>query len=104
MALEIRKSYVESTNEWQVELAGDVDISSSNLLKDELTVLLDEREISITLDCNNLSYIDSTGLGVLIGVLKRVKGKGNDIIVSNVHSNISKLLRITGLDKIFVVK
>lgn len=104
MALEIKKGHVEDSANWHVTLIGDVDIASSNQLKEELNRMLDESERSIILDCGDLQYIDSTGLGVLIGVLKRVKGKSNDVIITNIHANISKLLRITGLDKIFVVK
>lgn len=104
MALEIIKESLENQECWHVKLIGDVDIASSSQLKEELNQMLNEIERSITLDCEELQYIDSTGLGVLIGVLKRVKGKSNDIMIINMHSNISKLLKITGLDKIFVVK
>lgn len=104
MGLTIKKEFIEDGNLWKIALDGDVDISSSARLKEELNKILDERELSIDLDMDNLSYIDSTGLGVLIGVLKRVKKNENNIFVSNVKSNISKLLRITGLDRIFIIK
>lgn len=104
MALTVEKEYVELDNIWKILLSGDVDISSSIQLKEDLNLILDEKELSIDLDMSNLSYIDSTGLGVLIGVLKRVKKNENNIFVSNVKSNISKLLRITGLDKIFIIR
>jgi anti-sigma B factor antagonist len=89
---------------WSVELIGDVDIQTSGRLKEELNQLLDQCECDINIDCANLSYIDSTGLGVLIGVLKRVKKNENEILITNAQQNILKLLKITGLDKIFVMK
>jgi len=104
VALTVEKEYVELDNIWKILLSGDVDISSSIQLKKDLNLILDEKELSIDLDMSNLSYIDSTGLGVLIGVFKRVRENENNIFVSNVKSNISKLLRITGLDKIFIIR
>lgn len=104
MSLEVKNCFDDSSNAWVVNLIGDVDISSSNLLKDELNKILDQKEASINLECDNLSYIDSTGLGILIGILRRVKGNDNTMSFLNAQSNITKLLKITGLDKIFIIK
>jgi len=104
MSLKMNKQFQDMDQFWSVELIGDVDIQTSGRLKDELNQLLDQRESNINIDCASLSYIDSTGLGVLIGVLKRVKKNENEILISNAQQNIIKLLTITGLDKIFVMK
>lgn len=103
MALKLKKDYNDSISAWHVDIAGEVDIHTSGSLKDVLNTILNDREADIRLNCEDLNYIDSTGLGVLIGVLKRVKKNDNDIIIVNARSNISKLLNITGLDKIFVM-
>lgn len=103
MALKLKKNYEESKNYWHVEITGEVDIHTSSNLKEALNNILNDREADIKLDCMNLSYIDSTGLGVLIGILKRVKKNDNNIEIVNPQSNISKLFSITGLDKIFVM-
>lgn len=104
MALEIRKQYDHEKSYWDIELIGDVDIQSSASLKEEINLMLNESETDLIIDCTDLSYIDSTGLGVLIGVLKRVKNVQKDITIVNAQSNIKKLLNITGLDKIFSIK
>lgn len=103
MSLQIIKHYNEVLNQWEVELVGDADIQTSSRLKDELNALLDETESSMQLNCSRLTYIDSTGLGVLIGILKRVKSKEKEIFILNAQANMKKLLSITGLDKIFVI-
>lgn len=103
MALKLKKNYDEIISAWQVNIAGEVDIHSSGNLKDVLNTLLNDKEADIHLNCQDLAYIDSTGLGVLIGVLKRVKKNENNIVIVNPKANISKLLNITGLDKIFVM-
>lgn len=103
MALKMKKSYEEKDQSWHVDIMGEVDIHTSGNLKDALNNLLNEKETNIKINCEKLIYIDSTGLGVLIGVLKRVKKNENDIIIRGAQSNISKLLNITGLDKIFIM-
>lgn len=103
MSLQIIKQFNEHTIQWEVELVGDADIQTSGRLKDELNAMLDENESNMQLNCERLTYIDSTGLGVLIGVLKRVKTKEKNIYIMNAQANMKKLLSITGLDKIFVI-
>lgn len=103
MSLQIIKHYNEREGFWEVELIGDADIQTSSRLKDELNAMLDEMESGMRLICDRLTYIDSTGLGVLIGILKRVKTGGKDIYILNAQANMKKLLSITGLDKIFVI-
>lgn len=103
MSLQIIKQFNEHTIQWEVELVGDADIQTSGRLKDELNAMLDENESNMQLNCERLTYIDSTGLGVLIGILKRVKTKEKNIYIMNAQSNMKKLLSITGLDKIFVI-
>jgi len=73
VALKIRKDFEEQDNCWTVEISGEVDIHTSGNLKDTLNTLLNEKETDLKINCEKLIYIDSTGLGVLIGVLKRVK-------------------------------
>jgi anti-sigma B factor antagonist len=103
VSLQIIKQFNEHTIQWEVELVGDADIQTSGRLKDELNAMLDENESNMQLNCERLTYIDSTGLGVLIGVLKRVKTKEKNIYIMNAQANMKKLLSITGLDKIFVI-
>lgn len=104
MALKIKKNYDEQENCWMVEISGEVDIHTSGSLKDTLNNLLNEKEADLRINCEKLIYIDSTGLGVLIGVLKRVKKNENNVYVIGAQNNISKLMNITGLDKIFILR
>lgn len=104
MSLNIKESFNEEKKIWNVELNGEVDIYTSSKLKEKLNNLLVEKEENIKLDCIGLEYIDSTGLGVLIGILKKLKNKDKNMIISNPKSNIIKLLNITGLDKIFIIE
>ena len=53
------------------------------------------------INLENLDYIDSTGLGVMIGVLKKLKIDNKEIYILNPKNNVKKIFTITGLDKIF---
>jgi anti-sigma B factor antagonist len=56
------------------------------------------------INLDTLDYIDSTGLGVMIGVLKKLKMDNKEIYILNPKSNVKKIFTITGLDKIFKVE
>lgn len=88
---------------WQVMLSGEVDIFNSTELKTQLTQLMDKEVADIHIDCTKLEYIDSTGLGAMVGVLKNINTHGKEMHLSAVKSNILKLFRITNLDKVFII-
>lgn len=104
MSLLIKKTYDDVENQWKIELTGEVDIYTAGQLKDTFIKLIEERKESIRINAEKLEYIDSTGLGVLIGALKRLKQENKNIIIYNIKPSIKKLLNITGLDKIFVIE
>ncbi len=58
----------------------------------------------VAVDCRDLKYIDSTGLGVLVGALKLARQKGVSMLVRNLKDNIRKLFDITSLDKVFIIE
>ncbi|MBM7615599.1 STAS domain-containing protein [Alkaliphilus hydrothermalis] len=104
MSLKIIKNYDEEQNQWKIDLIGEVDIYTAGQLKEAFIKIIEERKESIKINAEGLEYIDSTGLGVLIGALKRLKQENKDIIIYNVKASIKKLLNITGLDKIFIIE
>jgi anti-sigma B factor antagonist len=87
----------------KISLSGEVDIYTSQDLKDKLYSIIDSRKLDIKIDCSGLDYIDSTGLGIFVGALKRAKQYDKKIYILNLKSNIRKLFMITGLDKVFVI-
>ncbi|MCC5909516.1 MAG: STAS domain-containing protein [Clostridiaceae bacterium] len=104
MALMINKKYNEQDQIWNLELSGEVDIYTVEKLKETFNKIIEEKKETIRIDANNLDYIDSTGLGVLIGAFKKLKIEEKTIIIYNIKPSIKKLLNITGLDKIFTIE
>jgi len=91
-------------NVWRITLSGEIDIYNSSDMKTLLTKLMEEHTADMHVDCNNLEYIDSTGLGALVGALKNIKSQGKEMHLLNVKPNILKLFRITNLDKVFIIE
>jgi anti-sigma B factor antagonist len=104
LSLSIEKEYRQDRDVWEVKISGEVDIYTSDKMKETLNRIVEEKNAEIQIDCKELSYIDSSGLGVLIGVLKKLKEEDKNLVVLNARSNIVKLLSITGLDKVFIIR
>ncbi|NLC69498.1 MAG: STAS domain-containing protein [Clostridiaceae bacterium] len=88
----------------RVMISGEADIYTSSQIKEKLYNIVDSRKTDIKIDCNELSYIDSTGLGIFAGTLKRAKQYGRNVYLAGLKSNIKKLFTITGLDKLFIME
>lgn len=86
---------------WNVSIGGELDVSSAEQLKNQLHKIVDDKMLDVKIDLTNLEYIDSTGLGVMIGVLKKLRVNEKEIYILNPRSNVKKIFTITGLDKIF---
>lgn len=86
-----------------VFVSGEIDIYTAQRFKERIYNIVDSNESDITIDCSSLNYIDSTGLGIFVGALKKTKLKGKDIHIRNISDNIKKLFIITGLDKLFKI-
>ena len=87
-----------------ISVKGEIDIYSAPDFKECLYQSINDVQQNIILDFSDLSYIDSMGLGILVGALKRVKEKDRNITIKNPKSTVRKLFRITGLDKAFIIE
>ena len=101
MSIKINSMLDASNSFWTVSLEGELDVSTADELKKCLHKLVDEKNIDIKLNLEDLDYIDSTGLGVMIGILKRLKIEGKEVYIEKPKNNVRKIFNITGLDKIF---
>ena len=102
MSVVINSSFDAEKHVWNLKLGGEIDIYTSTIFKEELQqIYLSEETGDVHIDASELEYIDSTGLGVLIGALKRLKQKDKDIYIKGTKPNVKKIFNITGLDKIF---
>lgn len=104
MSLEIDVKFDENSKMWIFTPEGDIDIHTSTGFKDEVLKAFSARKSDIVLDGSRLDYIDSTGLGVLIFLLRTLQDENFKIYVDNIKPNIKKLFSITDLDKLFIFR
>src|SRR5205809_7977346 len=82
-------------------LRGEIDVYTAPRLRQTLIDLVEGGATNIVVDMEKVDFLDSTGLGVLVGGLKRVKDKeGSMKLVAN-QDRILKIFDITGLSKVF---
>ncbi|EGV10230.1 STAS domain protein [Parvimonas sp. oral taxon 393 str. F0440] len=85
-----------------VDLQGDLDINSNKEFKEKVNSVKGVK--NITVNCENLSYIDSTGLGAFISIYKNIKEKGEKLVITGLKPHIKKIFLITDLDKVFEIE
>ena len=85
-----------------VDLQGDLDINSNKEFKEKVNSVQGVKKIIV--NCENLSYIDSTGLGAFISIYKNIKEKGEKLVITGLKPHIKKIFFITDLDKVFEIE
>ena len=97
------KNIIEVSKTNMVSIRGEIDIYSIEKFRDTIEEKIKTQASEIILDCSELSYMYSTGMGVLIELRNKTKELGQKIIMMNPRPNIRKLLALTGVDKIIEI-
>lgn len=84
-----------------VVVSGELDTYSAPKLRAALGDVYEAAAKTVVVDLSQLDFIDSTGLGILVGLLKRCRPAGGDLVVANPRPRIAKILEISGLTQIF---
>lgn len=87
-----------------IAVAGEIDLYTAPDLKQLLTQVIEDGATGVVMDLSETTFLDSTGLGVLIGGLKRLRSRDGALAVVNVDDSISRTFEITGLDQIFTIR
>ncbi|MEL7649546.1 MAG: STAS domain-containing protein [Sedimentibacter sp.] len=103
MSLEIQYSITEE-NKLEVKPIGEVDIYTSPELKNKVFKLIEDNKLNMVINGEKLDYIDSTGLGILMSIYKKMQENSLTIKILNLKPNIFKLFDITGLSKVFDIQ
>lgn len=80
------------------EVTGEVDVYTAPQLDEALSALVEGGNNKLIVDLSGVEFLDSTGLGVLVKALKRVRENDGSLAVVATTDRISKVFRITGLD------
>jgi anti-sigma B factor antagonist len=86
-----------------VRLHGEFDLAAEHQFVDELDSLLDREMATLVLDLRGLTFMDSTGLRMLVSLYNRTDEDGIDFAVLCEHGVVRNVLRETGLDRVLPV-
>jgi len=82
---------------------GEVDVYTAPRLRERLVELVSQGHRQIVIDLDGVDFLDSTGLGVLVGGLKRLRSNGGDMSLVCTQARILKVFEITGLTTVFSI-
>lgn len=97
MAIQITTAQQDGT--YVVRVAGEVDVSNATQLRDALDAALEADPSTIEVSLAEVPYIDSTGIGVLVGTAHRAADKSIVLVVSNPQHNVERVLNLLGVGK-----
>ncbi|MEA2479769.1 MAG: anti-sigma factor antagonist [Thermoleophilaceae bacterium] len=83
-----------------VEPRGEIDLATAGILKTCLEGALAADKRHVIVDLEDVDFIDSTGLGVLLSVERRLQAGGGTLIVACPNEGVRKVFEITGLDQV----
>ncbi len=84
-----------------VDVEGEIDIYTAPRLRDLLSDLASKNNYQLVVNLDKVEFLDSTGLGVLVGGLKRVRAHDGSLDLVCTQERILKIFRLTGLTKVF---
>lgn len=83
-----------------VRLSGTCDLATVPALRQELVPLAPPEVTRLVLEVHDLEFCDSTGLGTMLGSLRRMKEGGGEMVISGARGTMRRLLEITGVDAV----
>jgi len=85
------------------EIKGDIDINSSPDIREAFEKGVKNKMMKIIVNLNSVSYVDSSGLATLVEMLKKTRGYGGKLRISNLAPKVKSLFEITKLEKLFEI-
>ncbi|MBS4212631.1 anti-sigma factor antagonist [Neobacillus rhizophilus] len=94
----------QNENEVVVKAAGEIDAFTAPKLREELALLADGKNKVITVNLKDVTYLDSTGLGVFVGLFKQLKNNGGELRLLEMSERLKRLFQITGLSHVMEIR
>ena len=86
-----------------VSVGGEIDVYTAPRLRDKITELVGSGHHALVIDLEKVEFLDSTGLGVLVGGLKKVRAQDGTMSLVCSQDRLLKIFKITGLAKVFTI-
>ena len=90
---------IEERDGWAVARAsGDLDLTTAPRLREQVVQVITGGQPRVILDLQAVDFVDSTGLGVIVGLLKRTRSQSGDLRLVSTRPSLRKVLELTNLD------
>jgi anti-sigma B factor antagonist len=93
----------EEKDRVNISVTGDIEMMTIKTFKEKLFEIGHDIEKDIYIDLSNVDYIDSSGVGVLISLLKLQKKKDKALVISKVSPKVMNVLKLSSLSDVFEV-
>ncbi len=91
------------SNRTVVTVSGEIDLATQGQLRGQLNDLVVAGKVDLVLDLSGVTFVDSTGLGALIGTRRRVHAFHGSLALVIPDESVMKVFTITGLEKVFAI-
>jgi anti-sigma B factor antagonist len=86
-----------------VSISGEVDVSTTPKMKAALAELIEGGYKRIVVEMSGVQFLDSTGLGALVGALKKLREQNGELELAALPSRVERVFQITRLDRVFTI-
>jgi anti-sigma B factor antagonist len=87
-----------------IEISGELDATTVGELRPKLNAVADEQPEKVEVDLSRLRMVDSSGVGAIVALFKRVRAIGATFTVSGVNGQPLSIFRVLRLDKAFDIQ
>ena len=91
----------EQDNQFVVNLDGELDTAAALETEKVLQPLYKSNGKDVLFECEKLEYISSSGLRILLGILKGARANGSKVVMKGVNDDIKNVFKLTGLISLF---
>ena len=87
-----------------IKPSGELDLATHDQLRRTVENLIVDGKVNLAMDLDSISFLDSTGLGVLIGARRKAHAMGGSFVIRCSNEDVLRLFRVTSLDKVFTIR
>ena len=92
-------------NTMYIRMNGEMDQESVGNLKDKLIQIIKEKNVkNIVFNLKELTFMDSTGIGIIIGRYNQLKLKGGKVVLCYINKLVERIILFSGLPRICIIK
>lgn len=101
VCLQLQTDFQVKENILIVRLAGELAHYEASILRDEWQAKIEKENIQhVILNLNELTFMDSSGIGVILGRYKEIVQRGGELIICSLHPQVERILQMAGLFKL----